>query len=139
MSGSPALAVARQGTRYLVVGAVAYAVDFGLFVVCVGPWGMIGAQAIARVGGAVVGFAGHKWFAFDDRRRSARTLLVQIAGYAALWLFSYAASTAAMVVLVERIGCSPLVAKLAVEPAIVLVNFAVMRRSVFAAREGLRP
>jgi putative flippase GtrA len=139
MPGSPAFAVARQGTRYLAVGLVAYAVDFGLFTVCVQPWGMIAAQAVARVGGAVVGFAGHKWFAFGDARRSPRALLVQLAGYAALWVCSYVASTVAMMLLVERIGCSPLIAKLAVEPAIVLFNFVVMRRSVFAVREGVGP
>lgn len=131
----PDPSVARDASAYVVVGGVAFAVDFAIFMVCVGPFGPVVAQTLARIGGGLLGFVGHKLFAFGDARKRPALVAGQLGGYALLWVTSWALSTGAIVLLLEQTGWAPVVVKLMVEPLIVVGNFVAMRTFIFKRSE----
>ncbi|MET0027148.1 MAG: GtrA family protein [Candidatus Thiodiazotropha sp.] len=125
-------AVSHQLMRYLMVGGVAWLVDFSLFTLTYSALGIFFAQTLARMSGALVGFAGHKWVVFRNRSSQAGSTRNQAMQYGLLWLFSYIASLALLYLLVHPVGLHPVVAKLITETVILGFNFATMRRYIFA-------
>jgi putative flippase GtrA len=129
--GSPQHHLSAQAGRYLLVGGLAWVVDFLSFSLSVSVLGLAWAQTLARIMGAVVGFLGHKYLVFADRRRGGQRLLRQGWQYLILWLLSYGLSLAGLFWLVVGLRLHPIVAKLLVESVVVLINFAVMKRVIF--------
>ena len=124
--------LAAQGGRYLLVGGLAWVVDFVTFVLAYPSAGVIWAQTAARASGAAVGFVGHKYLVFGDRRRSRRLVVWQTLQYLLLWALSYGLSVGGIVWLVERQGLAPVSAKVLVEAGILVLNFTVMKRVIFS-------
>ena len=121
--------------RYLLSGAVAWVADLAVFTACLGSFGIIMAQLIARITGAVVAFFGHKLFVFGESDIKPATLARQIPSYAALWLLSYVVSTLALIGLVGHVGMQALLAKIMVEAVIIAMNYLVMKTLIF--RSGM--
>ena len=124
--------LAAQGGRYLLVGGLAWVVDFATFVLAYPSVGVIWGQTAARALGAVVAFIGHKYLVFADRRRSRRRLAWQTLQYLLLWSLSYGLSVGAIVWLVTGQAMAPVAAKVLVEAGILLLNFTVMKRIIFS-------
>ncbi|MET0050115.1 MAG: GtrA family protein, partial [Candidatus Thiodiazotropha sp.] len=125
-------AISHQLLRYLLVGGVAWLVDFTLFTLTYSALGIFIAQTLARVAGALVGFAGHKWVVFRNHSTQAGSTRNQALQYGLLWLFSYVSSLALLYLLVHLAGLHPVIAKLITETVILGFNFATMRRYIFA-------
>jgi putative flippase GtrA len=117
--------------RYLLVGALAWLVDFAVFAVLHRSSGVVVSQTAARLAGAAFAFAGHKYFVFGDFGRSYLRVGWQAVAYGLLWLVSYALSTGGILVLVSVTHADPLVAKFIVETVLVMFNFLVAKRLVF--------
>lgn len=117
--------------RYLVTGGVAWVVDVLVFTICLTGLGVVLAQLCARLTGAAVAFIGHKVFVFGERRASRSIVLRQAVGYAALWVFSYAISTFALILLIEQAGVPALLSKALVELGVVTINYFVMKLLIF--------
>jgi putative flippase GtrA len=117
-------------------GGVAWLVDLAVFTLCLGVGGIAVAQFAARTAGAIVAFIGHKVFVFRAHEYRPRVIARQSAYFAALWLFSYAASTLALIVLIDRMDWNVVVSKILVEVGVVLVNYAVMKSFIFRRVEA---
>ncbi|MET0067255.1 MAG: GtrA family protein [Candidatus Thiodiazotropha sp.] len=124
--------VSHQLMRYLLVGGIAWLVDFSLFTLAYTSLGIVLAQTLARIAGALVGFAGHKLVVFRDRSAQAASVRNQALQYALLWLFSYLASLVLLYLFIDSAGLHPVIAKLLTETVILGFNFATMRRYIFA-------
>ena len=125
-----------QGWRYLLVGGLAWLVDFLTFFALYAGVGLVWAQTAARVAGALVGFAGHKYFVFADRRSAPRHLGRQALLYVLLWGVSYGLSVAGLLWLVHDLELHPVTAKLLVEAVIMGFNFITMKRLIFGSGGG---
>ncbi|HEX4858091.1 MAG TPA: GtrA family protein [Usitatibacteraceae bacterium] len=117
--------------RYVVTMGAGWAADFVVFAITYAWMGIPGAQFLARVAGAAIGFALHRHFTF--RAASSRPFAVQALWYIGVWTLSYVLSTVLLVVGVEA-GLHPLVAKVGVELLIVPMNFLLLRALVFTPR-----
>jgi putative flippase GtrA len=115
-----------------LVGALAWLVDFLTFVLTYPSVGVIWAQTAARGLGAAVGFVGHKYLVFGDRRGARRLVVWQTLQYLLLWGLSYGLSVGGIVWLVERQGMAPVAAKIVVEAGVLVLNFTVMKRVIFS-------
>ncbi|MEJ2403406.1 MAG: GtrA family protein [Candidatus Thiodiazotropha sp.] len=129
-------AISHQLIRYLIVGGVAWLVDFTLFALTYATLGIFSAQTLARIAGALVGFAGHKRVVFQNRSTLTKSTRNQAIQYALLWLFSYLASLTLLYLLVHPASQHPVIAKLITETLILGFNFTAMRRYVFADRSN---
>jgi putative flippase GtrA len=125
-----------QGWRYLLVGGLAWLIDFLTFLALYAGVGLVWAQTAARVAGALVGFAGHKYFVFADRRSAPRHLGRQALLYVLLWGVSYGLSVAGLLWLVRDLDLRPVLAKLLVEAVIIGFNFITMKRLIFGSERG---
>ena len=125
-----------QSGRYLLVGGLAWGVDFLTFLGLYAWVGLVWAQTAARIAGALVGFAGHKYFVFADRRSAPRHLGRQALLYIVLWGVSYGLSVAGLLWLVQGLELHPVVAKLLVEAVIMGFNFISMKRLIFGSGGG---
>ena len=123
-----------QGGRYLLVGGLAWVVDFLTFLSLYAWAGLVWAQTAARIAGALVGFAGHKYFVFADRRSAPRHLGRQALLYVLLWGVSYGLSVAGLLWLTQDLRLHPVLAKLLVEAVILGLNFFTMKRLIFGPK-----
>jgi putative flippase GtrA len=117
--------------RYVLTGGVAWVVDFVVFVAFVTPLGIVTAQLVARVAGALVAFLGHKFFVFQETQTEAAVLGGQALRYAALWVFSYGLSTLGLILLIEYLFLPEIPAKVLVEGCVVVLNYLIMRTLIF--------
>jgi putative flippase GtrA len=117
--------------RYLVTGGVAWLVDLTVFTFLLPLTGIVSAQFVARIAGAIVAFLGHKLFVFRALDRSPAALATQTLGYAALWVLAYGLSAAALVILIGHLNWNTIAAKFVVEVGIVLMNYTVMKTLIF--------
>lgn len=124
-------AVSLQFSRYLIVGITAWLIDFLVFVLCHGAFGVVWAQTAARTSGAVVAFVGHKLFVYNNRNFAHRALGKQAIGYLLLWLFSYLLSLGCITLLIDKVGLAPVPAKLVTEIILVGINYFTMKRLIF--------
>ena len=124
--------ISQQLIKYLLIGGIAWIVDFLTFVLSFSELGIVWAQAAARINGALVGFIGHKLFVFEDRRTTQRLLLMQAIKYLILWCVSYGLSTGGILWLMDVMSIHPVVAKFIVETIVIAVNFLAMKRFIFA-------
>lgn len=125
--------LSRQFLRYLVVGATAWVIDFAVFIGFYPVIGIVAAQTAARVTGALVAFAGHKVFVFNDMKSSQGMIRRQAFQYLLLWLLSYAISVACILLLVDILALHPVASKLITEAIVICINFVTMRRFIFAS------
>jgi putative flippase GtrA len=125
--------------RYLLVGGMAWVIDIAVFALCVTGVGVASAQLLARLSGAIVAFFGHKVFVFGEDSLEPATVARQALRYVSLWVLSVTISTLALIGLIDHAGVHALSAKVAVESAMVAMNYLVMRSVVFRpadARKG---
>jgi putative flippase GtrA len=120
--------------RYLLIGGIAWVIDVAVFVACVADLGIVKAQLIARIIGALVSFAGHKLFVFAEMDTKPSTVARQAAAYGALWILSYLLSTLGLVGLIDYAGINSLPSKVIVEAGVVGINYLVMQRLIFRSR-----
>lgn len=123
-----------QLARYLMTGGVAWLADLAVFTTTFTALGIVAAQFLARTTGAVVAFLGHKLFVFEEKDVQPATIARQGLRYAALWVWSYAVSTLALIGLIERAGLNAVAAKVIVEAGIVVMNYLVMKTLIFHPR-----
>ncbi|MCU7929633.1 MAG: GtrA family protein [Candidatus Thiodiazotropha sp. (ex Codakia rugifera)] len=115
------------------MGAIAWVVDFAIFIALYPVTGIVGAQTLARIAGALVSFTGHKVFVFDDRQFSQGKVWRQAFQYSLLWLFSYALSVGCILFFVDFFMLHPVASKLITEVIIIIINFVTMRRFIFSS------
>ncbi|MEJ2610791.1 MAG: GtrA family protein [Candidatus Thiodiazotropha sp.] len=120
-----------QFSRYLIVGATSWVVDFGTFVLFHSIIGIVWAQTTARIVGAIVAFLGHKLFVYNSNSFNKCELSKQIAGYLFLWCFTYLLSIGCILLLAEVIGLNPVLAKLGTEIILISINYTTMKRLIF--------
>jgi putative flippase GtrA len=125
--------VSPQFSRYLLVGIVAWTIDFMVFALCHTPLGVVWAQTTARVSGAITAFAGHKVFVYNNKDFTRRELGKQALSYLLLWLFSYLLSIGSIILFIDIIGLDPISAKLVTEIILVGVNYITMKRLIFVS------
>ena len=103
--------------------------------------GVYGAQALARMLGAVVAFFGHKLWVFEHLDLRATVIAFQGTAYVLLWLLSLLLSLALLAGLTLAAGLQPMPAKLLTESALLVLNFSVLQHLVFdrATSAPLRP
>jgi putative flippase GtrA len=126
-------AASLQFSRYLIVGVVAWLVDFLVFALGYPLIGIVWAQTGARVSGAVVAFLGHKVFVYNSRNFTHREVGKQAAGYGLLWIFSYLLSLGAIMLFTEVLGFGPIPAKLVTEIILVGINYITMKQLIFSS------
>lgn len=119
---------------YLLAGGVAWLIDVTTFALILPQFGTIWAQLSARIIGAIIAFFGHKFFAFQDFDSRPSTFAQQAGRYAVLWVISFAIGTWALVGLIDRAQCNPVLSKLIVDPAITLFNYLVLKSVIFQSR-----
>jgi putative flippase GtrA len=124
-------AASLQFSRYLLVGGGAWVLDFAVFASCHTLVGVVWAQTLARVTGAVAAFTGHKLFVYKNKANTPRALGRQAAGYLLLWLLSYLLSIGLVVLFIEVMGLHPIAAKLAMEIILVGINYLTMKQLIF--------
>jgi putative flippase GtrA len=117
--------------RYLLIGVMAWVIDVAVFVACVADLGIVKAQLIARIIGALVSFAGHKLFVFSEMDTKPATVARQAAAYGALWILSYFLSTLGLIGLIDYGGIHSVPAKVMVEMGVVVMNYLVTQRLIF--------
>ncbi|MCG7983990.1 MAG: GtrA family protein [Candidatus Thiodiazotropha lotti] len=128
--------LSQQFLRYLLVGGVSWVVDFLVFFLTYSPFGIVTAQTIARIVGALVAFAGHKLIVFEDRQFTPQAIRQQLIQYLILWLVSYTLSIMLLLGFVDLLHFHPVAAKLITETIIIVINFVTMRRYIFASNAG---
>jgi putative flippase GtrA len=124
-------AASLQFSRYLVVGVVAWIVDFLIFALAYSLAGIVWAQTGARIGGAIVAFLGHKVFVYNSRNFTRREVGKQAVGYLLLWMFSYLLSLGSIILLTQVLGLDPIPAKLVTEIILVGINYITMKQLIF--------
>lgn len=72
-----------------------------MYVAFLAPLGIVTAQFLARLAGALLAFLGHKFFVFQEPRTHAAVVGVQALRYAALWVLSYGVSTLGLILLID--------------------------------------
>lgn len=125
------MAARLQFSRYLMVGVIAWIVDFLVFVVCLSLVGILWAQTAARISGAVVAFLGHKVFVYNSRGFGRKEVGKQAAAYLMLWVFSYLLSIGLILLFTQILGFAPIPAKLVTEIILVGVNYITMKQLIF--------
>ncbi|MCG8067678.1 MAG: GtrA family protein [Candidatus Thiodiazotropha taylori] len=128
--------LSQQFLRYLLVGGASWVVDFLVFFLSYSHIGIVPAQTLARIVGALVAFAGHKLIVFEDRQFTPQAMRQQIVQYLILWLVSYTLSVILLLGFIELLQLHPVAAKLITEAIIIVINFVTMRRYIFASKAG---
>lgn len=128
--------LSQQFLRYLLVGGASWVVDFLVFFLTYSHIGIVPAQTVARIVGALVAFAGHKLIVFEDRQFTPQAMRQQIVQYLILWLVSYTLSVILLLGFIELLQLHPVAAKLITEAIIIAINFVTMRRYIFASKAG---
>ncbi|MEW8324336.1 MAG: GtrA family protein [Candidatus Thiodiazotropha taylori] len=126
----------QQVLRYLLVGGASWVVDFLVFFLTYSHIGIVPAQTVARIVGALVAFAGHKLIVFEDRQFTPQAMRQQIVQYLILWLVSYTLSVILLLGFIDLLQLHPVAAKLITEAIIIVINFVTMRRYIFASKAG---
>jgi putative flippase GtrA len=101
--------------------------------------GVLPAQILARLLGAIAAFFGHKLWVFGHPDLRTPVVALQGLGYALLWLLSLALSLSVLAALTQGLGVAPLAAKLFTEALVLILNFSVLRLLIFRHRRGDRP
>lgn len=137
--GVHALPVRTTFGRYVVTGCALLLADIALFLSLthagVAP---AAAQAASRGAGAIIGFVAHKGYSFRHGGVDAHGLLSQGGGYGVLTLAGVALSPVVLTLALRLCGERLLVAKLAAEVVMAVVNFVAMRW-LFRARAAGTP
>ncbi|MCG7865987.1 MAG: GtrA family protein [Candidatus Thiodiazotropha taylori] len=128
--------LSQQFLRYLLVGGASWVVDFLVFFLSYSHIGIVPAQTLARIVGALVAFAGHKLIVFEDRQFTPQAMRQQIVQYLILWLVSYTLSVILLLGFIDLLQLHPVAAKLITEAIIIVINFVTMRRYIFASKAG---
>ncbi|MCG8079583.1 MAG: GtrA family protein [Candidatus Thiodiazotropha taylori] len=128
--------LSQQFLRYLLVGGASWVVDFLVFFLTYSHIGIVPAQTVARIVGALVAFAGHKLIVFEDRQFTPQAMRQQIVQYLILWLVSYTLSVILLLAFIDLLQLHPVAAKLITEAIIIVINFVTMRRYIFASKAG---
>ncbi|MCG7960973.1 MAG: GtrA family protein [Candidatus Thiodiazotropha taylori] len=128
--------LSQQFLRYLLVGGASWVVDFLVFFLTYSHIGIVPAQTVARIVGALVAFAGHKLIVFEDRQFTPQAMRQQIVQYLILWLVSYTLSVILLLAFIDLLQLHPVAAKLITEAIIIAINFVTMRRYIFASKAG---
>ncbi|MCG7946417.1 MAG: GtrA family protein [Candidatus Thiodiazotropha taylori] len=128
--------LSQQFLRYLLVGGASWVVDFLVFFLTYSHIGIVPAQTVARIVGALVAFAGHKLIVFEDRQFAPQAMRQQIVQYLILWLVSYTLSVILLLAFIDLLQLHPVAAKLITEAIIIVINFVTMRRYIFASKAG---
>ncbi|MEW8500236.1 MAG: GtrA family protein [Candidatus Thiodiazotropha taylori] len=128
--------LSQQFLRYLLVGGASWVVDFLVFLLTYSHIGIVPAQTVARIVGALVAFAGHKLIVFEDRQFTPQAMRQQIVQYLILWLVSYTLSVILLLAFIDLLQLHPVAAKLITEAIIIAINFVTMRRYIFASKAG---
>jgi putative flippase GtrA len=124
--------ISGQSVRYLLVGAVVYGVDLGLFTVIIALSSArlyVAANVAAKVAGAAVGFALHKNVTFTWQQQSS--IVVQSLLYGTLLLFNMGLSTALLYLAVSGFAQSAIASKIAIDIVVVGISFVISRSLVF--------
>jgi putative flippase GtrA len=122
--------------RYLCVMGLGWLVDLAAFALFAQWLSIPLSQIIARLSGAAVGFAGHKWFSFSNGKTSSGRTARQSAVFALVWLFSYLLTTGGILFLVQKLGFEKLTAKILIEILVVPINYVMLSRWVFSHRSS---
>ncbi|MCG7954731.1 MAG: GtrA family protein [Candidatus Thiodiazotropha endolucinida] len=128
--------LSQQFLRYLLVGGASWVVDFLVFFLTYSHIGIVPAQTVARIVGALVAFTGHKLIVFEDRQFTPQAMRQQIVQYLILWLVSYTLSVILLLAFIDLLQLHPVAAKLITEAIIIVINFVTMRRYIFASKAG---
>ena len=120
-----------QFFRYAGVGGAASLLDWGLFGVCYGAFGMHYLQAtiISLMAGALVGYLLSSHFVFQ---RGAFSRFAEILLVCSVSTVGLALNAGLMLVLVENLSFSPVTAKVAATFGVFCWNFLSRRHFVFA-------
>lgn len=120
-----------EAVRYFFVGLGAWVVDVIVFALVQAEIGVISAQAIARLSGAIVAFAGHKFYVFREHKTGLWHLSRQSLQYVLLWIFSYLVSTMGILWLMDSHDFPAVQAKIMVESMVIMLNFLIMKSYIF--------
>ncbi len=118
--------------RYLLVGGVAWLVDIVIFMLLWPLAGVLTAQILARLLGAIAGFFGHKLWVFERATLNLSVVARQGLAYSAMWLSSLLVSLILLVTLTTGLGLKPFTAKILAEGVVLILNFAVLSRLIFS-------
>ena len=117
--------------RYIAVIVCGWIVDNVVFLLVVGLIGIPLAVLAGRIAGASTGYALHRTVTFPERTPGERSRRKEIVVYVCVWLAAYFITASGAVLLVDRYGIPPLLAKVAIESIVVPTNFILLSRYAF--------
>lgn len=132
--------LSRQTVRYVIVGAVVYGIDVGLFIILmmvIPKRHYLEANTVAKMVAAIAGFFLHKHFTFSWEQR--HSIVRQIALYAAVFAFNMALSTGLVYLLVGRLALPTLPSRIFVDVVVTGAAFFASRQLVFRVSPPAAP
>ena len=125
-------------SRYSLVGLLAACLDLGMYTLLFAGMGIwyLYAHTVSRVVGGATGFVLNRRWSFGWRGRAE--LPAHLVKFAITYLFSYAASSWLLYLLVERFRLPAVPAKMGAEGIVFLFNFLTLRQWAFRRRLDLR-
>ncbi len=120
--------------RYVVVGGCSWVVDILIFS-CLLPFGgIVLSHTCSRIGGAIFGFFGQKFFSCQEMTRDAPTLGAQSIRYAMLLCISYLLSLGLLYLFNMVAGVAAIESKVMAEVVVLPFNYLVMSKLIFRKR-----
>lgn len=125
-------ALARDAVRYFGVSLLALGVDYGLLVALHRAAGLhyLVAASLSFVAGLVVAWTASAAFVFNGRRKLSRTR--ELIGFAVTGIAGLVLTQLLMMLLVDRVGVAPELAKIPVAGCVFVFNFVSRRALLFA-------
>lgn len=127
--------VAGQFVRFLVVGAVAFTIDYGVFLLLHAVVGApyVLASAISLTLSLVVSYVLSVRFVFEAT--PGRNVPVELALFVAISLVAIGVNQGVLLACVELVGLAPAIGKLVATAVVLVVNF-VARKALIERRRG---
>lgn len=131
----------RKIKNYLAVGAMAFSVEYALFLLLFGVSGnLLFSQTISFTAGLLVSFLGNRALTFRSRTSQDYTLSqkAQLVRYLALAATNLFITNVLIYILVDLVGIGYVLAKLLVMCSVVVWNFVVFSKFIFGNNSPTR-
>ncbi|WP_197460166.1 GtrA family protein [Sphingorhabdus sp. M41] len=120
-----------QAMRYLIVGGLVFAFDFGVFtgLLLLNPHWLFAANIAGKIGGALLGFFLHRHFTFSWQKRQRAS--TQFISYGAVLLLNLIISSGLVYLFVISMNIEALIGRLFSDIVTIVLAFLLSRNLVF--------
>ncbi|MDR3051583.1 MAG: GtrA family protein [Oscillospiraceae bacterium] len=120
--------------RYLIVGALVTALNYGVFGLCFLSLGLdkLASNAIAWVVAVIVAYVANKAYVFRSKTHSLKETMGEMASFVAMRLISLGLESVLLLLLVDVLHIHEMISKIITNVVVVVSNYAFSKLFIFA-------